>query len=374
MARRGGSKRGDSTAAETAQRPPRREPRATADRSAESDEQRERSKPSGPTAPAPPTQDGGRDSPSPVSGDRAETAGKTGVAAAGIGADPAGPGSPPPTPPSIPGTGKPEAAKRGRRVLAGLLLAILALVAGALLWSLWSVPVGSSQPFFVWQPTLPSSLGPLGLVAMAVGGGLVGASIFAWRAFRGRTVAAPPPNSTVGTLRGGDGDETGAGQRRRWIVAGLIIVSAALLLAEAVRVGPLRPVEAALILICGALTVVAALFAIDSLASGEGLRFDSHWGGLGGGMGGWRLSPGSTLVLLTLIFLAATFSAVRFFSPSGEGDSNAATTNAATTNAADNSVQARQDETAPANSEGASGNAANASQTPVSNSAAPGGG
>lgn len=69
------------------------------------------------------------------------------------------------------------------------------------------------------------------------------------------------------------------------------------------------PLRLALVGISGSITLTASIFLIESLARGEGLQFDSHWGGLGGGMGGWRASPNATLTLFALIFLAATFAA-----------------------------------------------------------------
>ena len=50
------------------------------------------------------------------------------------------------------------------------------------------------------------------------------------------------------------------------------------------------------------LASVAALRCFDTLAQGHGLGFESHWGGLGSGAGGWRLSSAAALALLALSF------------------------------------------------------------------------
>jgi hypothetical protein len=37
------------------------------------------------------------------------------------------------------------------------------------------------------------------------------------------------------------------------------------------------------------------------LVKGYSPQLDSHWGGFGGGLGGWRLSPAAALLLVTLV-------------------------------------------------------------------------
>ena len=93
-------------------------------------------------------------------------------------------------------------------------------------------------------------------------------------------------------------------------------------------VGELDPSRAALLGISGSIALVAAVFTIESLARGEGLQFDSHWGGLGGGMGGWRLSSSLVLVVVAMIFLAATFAAAGVdFSVDAEAQNDTASDN-----------------------------------------------
>jgi uncharacterized membrane protein len=158
-------------------------------------------------------------------------------------------------------------------------------------------------------------------------------------------------------------------QQRRWTVAGIIIVLAALLLAAAGWRQPVSPVDAALVLICGSLTVVAAVFAIDSVAGGEGLRFDSHWGGLGGGMGGWRVSPTTTLVLLSLLFLAATFTAASF--DGDERGTNNSTTSEPVVDRSKSAASTVPAIAAPATRAPAPGAPVAASPAPTGNTAAP---
>lgn len=68
----------------------------------------------------------------------------------------------------------------------------------------------------------------------------------------------------------------------------------------------LSAIKAAALMVCGVLTLLMAIFALTSLTPDEGLWFDSHWGGLGGGMGGWRVSRQAVLVFLLLVFASAT--------------------------------------------------------------------
>jgi hypothetical protein len=42
------------------------------------------------------------------------------------------------------------------------------------------------------------------------------------------------------------------------------------------------------------------------MRQGEGIGLSSHWGGLGGGLGGWKLTPATSAMLLALILLGAT--------------------------------------------------------------------
>lgn len=90
------------------------------------------------------------------------------------------------------------------------------------------------------------------------------------------------------------------------LVGGGVTGSVVLLMILAVRDEAVPPLTAATVLICGALTAAAAVKAFQAIARGDSVSFNSYWGGLGGGQGGWRVSPVTTLIVLSLIFLAAT--------------------------------------------------------------------
>lgn len=54
---------------------------------------------------------------------------------------------------------------------------------------------------------------------------------------------------------------------------------------------------------------IAVLFLarlIGSLESGDSLSVESHWGGLGGGVGGWRISRAAVYLICTVTFGALT--------------------------------------------------------------------
>ena len=147
-------------------------------------------------------------------------------------------------------------------------------------------------------------------LAIAVGAAAAVAAISVLRKIHGRfdpgttTPPAPPPDRSP---------------QRRWLLALLVILSMLLLLGWGVYAQRLDPLSAALIMVFGAVSVVAGLASVESLERGESPSFESHWGGLGGGTGGWRISPNFTLILLSLIFLAGAFAAARLPSREEEG-------------------------------------------------------
>lgn len=87
---------------------------------------------------------------------------------------------------------------------------------------------------------------------------------------------------------------------------GVVAGAASGLLLLAVLAGAVAPLAAATVLLCGAAAFVALAYALQAIAKGDGVAFDSYWGGLGGAQGGWRISPATTLILLALVFIAAT--------------------------------------------------------------------
>jgi hypothetical protein len=67
--------------------------------------------------------------------------------------------------------------------------------------------------------------------------------------------------------------------------------------------------QAAVVVLGGTAAIPFAAQALRRLAYGEVFQLESHWGGLGGGLGGWRLSPLMTAALLALAFGAMTLAA-----------------------------------------------------------------
>ncbi len=63
---------------------------------------------------------------------------------------------------------------------------------------------------------------------------------------------------------------------------------------------------AAVLLLLGTLAVGFAAFAARALAHGRPVQVEGHWGGLGGGLGGWRISQPMIFLVLTIIFAGST--------------------------------------------------------------------
>jgi len=90
----------------------------------------------------------------------------------------------------------------------------------------------------------------------------------------------------------------------------LVLLATILLIAAAVASGRLEPGPAALALVLILLATLGGLQTYDSLGKGEEIGIESHWGGLGGGSGGWRLLPPTGLAILTLAFAGAAMALV----------------------------------------------------------------
>ena len=106
------------------------------------------------------------------------------------------------------------------------------------------------------------------------------------------------------------------------------------LLCAAVARNAIDPVRAALVLVCGAATLLALGFALAALWRGTNVALSSHWGGLGGGLGGWQISSSAAALFIALVFLGATL-AVGSRNGQETNESNAVTANV--TNAASGS-------------------------------------
>lgn len=106
--------------------------------------------------------------------------------------------------------------------------------------------------------------------------------------------------------------------------ASVAIAAAAVLLIGGAIAGTVKPLPAALVLILGSATLLLALAAAERLKAGDGVEFNSHWGGLGGSLGGWKISSTTILLLLALIFLGAVIAVGTSPGSSGNATNGAA--------------------------------------------------
>jgi hypothetical protein len=150
----------------------------------------------------------------------------------------------------------------------------------------------------------------------------------------------------------------------------IVIWAFAILLFVAVDRKALDAGVAALLFVSAAGTLIAAAYALGALRSGEGIGVSSHWGGLGGGLGGWRLTPATPALLLALIFFGASVAiGLRDGGPAGNDSSTNRSTNMqadADSNDTDAAAGANEAATAneQANAAGGAGEANNAAEQP----------
>ena len=107
-----------------------------------------------------------------------------------------------------------------------------------------------------------------------------------------------------------------------------VAVTAGALLIVAVADNRIPVVVAALAFVLGWLAVLATVQAVRAMARGEGIAFDSYWGGLGGAQGGWRVSPATTLLVLSLVLVAATVAVATGHGPTAPGPASASSAGA----------------------------------------------
>lgn len=136
-------------------------------------------------------------------------------------------------------------------------------------------------------------------------------------------------------LEPGSSTSTGTGsgkvERRSDLggITALAIVATAILLIAGVVTGEVNPVRAALMLLLGGGALFTILVVVDRLAAGSEVEVSSHWGGLGGSLGGWRISQTAILLILALILVSATIVASGGLEPDevdNKSDSNTSTT------------------------------------------------
>lgn len=97
--------------------------------------------------------------------------------------------------------------------------------------------------------------------------------------------------------------------------AAVLIAAALLIVAGLSDQLEWRPSAVALLLATGA--VFATTRAVDMLWRGEAFELQSLWGGLGGGLGGWRLSPVAGVAIVALAMVGATVAVTLTEKPNG---------------------------------------------------------
>lgn len=96
------------------------------------------------------------------------------------------------------------------------------------------------------------------------------------------------------------------------VLAGAALVALAVWAADA---GRLPAAQAVLLVVLGALAVASFGMFIHSLGGGDGVGVESHWGGIGGGVGGWRVTTPLIFLLLTIFFAGLLTASVQFADP-----------------------------------------------------------
>lgn len=94
-----------------------------------------------------------------------------------------------------------------------------------------------------------------------------------------------------------------------WIY--IVLFCSAVMATAAVQTDQLSFSQALLVVLLGSVALVAAGSAISRFQKGDRVELESHWGGLGGGLGGWRVSAVTMLSLLALMFAGSAVVAVR---------------------------------------------------------------
>jgi hypothetical protein len=104
--------------------------------------------------------------------------------------------------------------------------------------------------------------------------------------------------------------------RTSWIA--VVLFCTAVMGVAAVRADDIKLWQAMMVILIGSPALVAAARAIELIGQGETIEMQSQWGGLGGALGGWRLSPVTSLMLVALAFTGA---AIGVAMPSKQTDS-----------------------------------------------------
>jgi hypothetical protein len=98
-------------------------------------------------------------------------------------------------------------------------------------------------------------------------------------------------------------------------------VAAIALLAASALLGDTLLVRVALALCFAAAALAVAYYAYTELRAGHAVETESRFGGLGGGLGGWRLSSAAGLLLLTALLAGAPVALATYNPKSGDTSS-----------------------------------------------------
>jgi len=158
-----------------------------------------------------------------------------------------------------------------------LLVALLAIVVAAAMALL-----GARAPGPWRDPVKVLPLIALSMIMFVSGWGF-----HAWRASAGTT-----DNSALTPVLG--------------ISTVVAVAALAIILVDGSLTGVVATTKAALVLLGGVLSLLVGASAIDTVRRSEGVTLETHWGGLGGGLGGTRISAAAVLVFLLLILSSAT--------------------------------------------------------------------
>ncbi|QCO00886.1 hypothetical protein D3867_01695 [Azospirillum argentinense] len=124
---------------------------------------------------------------------------------------------------------------------------------------------------------------------------------------------------------------TERGKLSSWLT--LAVPGLLLFTAGAIRLGEFSFGQAIVCVVTGTAALILFSRLIDLVNQGEGIEFQTHWGGLGGGLGGWRLSPVVAIALVALVLLGST-AAIALGKRTGAGVPNGSVDKAQPTRAA----------------------------------------
>lgn len=123
--------------------------------------------------------------------------------------------------------------------------------------------------------------------------------------FRPRATNVPVPQFVlllIGMLLGGAAVFL-LGHRSQWTSGPeeTAIAAIAVLVLFGGIAGQIDFVRGAMLIIVGVATLLVLRQLVERMKAGESVEVQSHWGGLGGGLGGWRMSPAMVLLIVGIV-------------------------------------------------------------------------